>query len=115
MAVESLSRTQGSGVTGGLTAGAEPMPAADAEQHRGWFRMVLLYLILDYGRPQDFLPIGFLRPQLIVSLVLLWFLVRNWRSLPMRRQIKQFVLLCALLLIYVPFARNNFYAFVTAR
>ena len=37
----------------------------------------VLYLIIDYGRPQDILPISFFRPAMIVILILIFFLLNN--------------------------------------
>ena len=39
----------------------------------------ILYLFIDYGRPQDILPIGFLRPAMIVILILLVFVISKFK------------------------------------
>ena len=39
-------------------------------RNRNWFFFTLLYLVIDYGRPQDILPIGVIRPGMIIVIIL---------------------------------------------
>lgn len=77
-----------------------------------WFFFTFLFLFLDYGRPQDILPIGMLRLAMITVLVLTYFVLSNrgiQRSdYPQIRMTWYFILLLA---IMVPFADNNFWAY----
>ena len=76
----------------------------------------VLYLIIDYGRPQDLLPIGFLRPAMIVILILTLFVITNLKyQIFESKQIKLIVAFTLLLSLYIPFARNNYYAFKTTK
>jgi len=80
-----------------------------------WFFFILLYLFVDYGRPQDLVPIGAIKPGLIVILILTYFLTLYGFKLGNSKQIKiiwYFVLLTA---IFIPFAENNYWAFQTFR
>jgi putative inorganic carbon (hco3(-)) transporter len=80
-----------------------------------WFRCTLLYLLVDYGRPQDLIPgFGVIRPALLTMLVLIVFLIKH-RALLVRRskQIRMIWYFIALLSVYIPFARNNYYAYAT--
>jgi probable O-glycosylation ligase (exosortase A-associated) len=77
-----------------------------------WFVFTLLYLVIDYGRPQDILPIGFLRPAMFIILILTGFVLLDQKFLnPKEKQTKLIWAFIALLAVYVPFARNNFFAF----
>jgi hypothetical protein len=77
-----------------------------------WFFFTLLFLVVDYGRPQDYLPIGSLRPAMLVILVLTIYLVSRKGFIrsdsKQTRMIWYFLLLLA---IFVPFARNNYWAY----
>jgi len=80
-----------------------------------WFVFTLLYLVVDYGRPQDILPIGFLRPAMFVILILTGFVLLDRKFLnPKEKQTKLIWAFIALLAAYVPFARNNFFAYQAA-
>jgi hypothetical protein len=89
-----------------------PQAAVDTTM---WFRCTLLYLLVDYGRPQDLIPgLGVIRPALLMMLVLTVFLIKH-RALIVRRskQIRMIWYFIALLSVYIPFARNNYYAYAT--
>lgn len=80
-----------------------------------WFRCTLLFLLVEYARPQDMIPgVGAIRPALLVMLILIVFLIRH-RALLVRRskQIRMIWYFIALLGIHIPFARNNYYAYAT--
>jgi putative inorganic carbon (hco3(-)) transporter len=89
---------------------SEPVPTPGF-----WFALVLAYLAVDYTRPQDIVPgLTFLRPGLLLNLVLTGYLVfrarvSDWRN----RQTTLVCLFVALLAVYIPFARNNYFAFGT--
>ncbi len=79
-----------------------------------WFSFAILYLVIDYGRPQYFLPIGFMRPALLVIIILTLFLIttgliHNAKS----KQTSLILLFIVLIAGYIPFARNNYYAYTT--
>lgn len=78
-----------------------------------WFLVVLVYLFVDYGRPQDLVPvIGGIKPGMIVILLLTAFLVFSMKiresDCRQTRLIWAFIILLSL---YVPFAVNNFLAY----
>ena len=86
------------------------------DTHNWMYLFTNLYLIIDYGRPQDILPIGFLRPAMLVILMLLIFLITNLKYQIFReKQIKLIIAFTILLSIYIPFARNNYFALKTAK
>ena len=81
-----------------------------------WFAFTLLYLVIDYGRPQDILPIGFIRPAMFIILVLGLFVLFDGKFLnPKDKQTKLIWAFIALTAVYVPFARNNFFAYTTTK
>jgi hypothetical protein len=94
-------------------------PQGDAEgtaSPKVLFFLLLVYLVLDYGRPQDVIPsLGIVRPAAIVTALLaVAFLAvpRLWvRGNGQFHAVWAFV---ALLFAWVPFARNNFFAYKTA-
>lgn len=82
-----------------------------------WFFFALLFIIIDYGRPQDIIPIGFMRPGMIVALILIYYIITTkgvykLTASNQTRMIWYFILLTA---IYIPFAVNNFWAYTTTK
>ncbi|MDD5569385.1 MAG: O-antigen ligase family protein [Candidatus Pacebacteria bacterium] len=72
-------------------------------------------MIIDYGRPQDtFRFFGYIRPAMILIIILTLFIFRNLRLVTQKifsiRLIWCFILILA---IQIPFARNNRYAYNT--
>ena len=81
-----------------------------------WFFFTLLYLFIDYGRPQDVLPIGFLKPGMISILILSMYVLFSGKiKLTESKQTRLIWCFIGLTAIYIPFARNNFYAYVTTK
>jgi probable O-glycosylation ligase (exosortase A-associated) len=79
------------------------------------FRLLLLYLVIEYGRPMDEIPaLNAIHPGLIVGalLVLTWITRKNLSALTSSPQIRWIWLMTFLLAIYVPFARNNYFAYM---
>lgn len=76
------------------------------------FALAVLYLIVDYGRPQDFLPISALRPGMILSILLILTLFTSETALVWKaKQIWMVIYFALLLALFVPFATNNYYAY----
>ena len=79
-----------------------------------WFFFTILYLVLDYSRIYVSLHLGFMRPLLIVTLILSFFLLTKGRYyLAKSEQTTLLWLFIVLLAVYVPLVRNNHFAFVT--
>lgn len=88
-------------------------PIANTEM---WFFFTLLFLFVDYVRPQDIIPIGFIRPGMITVLILAYFIIaNNGLSLSMSKQTKMIWCFIILLTILVLFAENQHHAFMTAK
>jgi probable O-glycosylation ligase (exosortase A-associated) len=88
----------------------------DTISEKNWFFYTLLFIIIDYGRPQDIMPIGFLRPAMIVNLILIFYIVKQGAyARYSSKQVKYVIYITLLLAIHVPFARNNHFAFQTAK
>ena len=90
--------------------------SSSSRSDRNWFFFTTLFIIIDYGRPQDILPIGFLRPAMLVSIILIIYIIKEgcfkrYSS----KQIRYILYFIVLLAIYIPFARNNFYAWRTTK
>jgi len=77
------------------------------------FLLVILFLVLEYGRPQDkFGVIGALRPTLVlIPLMLITWLKHGNIRLVASPQSSCIVLMLCLLALHVPFATNNFLAY----
>ena len=86
---------------------------AHSDNTKSWFIFTLIFLVFDYGRPQDLLPIGFMRPSMILMLCLLFFIGSNFAAVTACKsnQTRMIWYILLLLLIYVPFAKNNYMAF----
>lgn len=83
------------------------------DPYKTWFVFTLIYLIIDYGRPQEVLPqLAFLKPGMIIIIILSCYLfLKGHLAAAWSRQTTMILLFCALLACYVPFAVNNYYAF----
>ena len=81
-----------------------------------WFFFIFVYLFVDYGRPQDLLPIGFLKPGMISILILTGYIIfSNKIKLSDSKQTRLIWSFIALTAVFIPFARNNFYAYQTTK
>src|SRR5690554_1811732 len=84
---------------------------------RIWFIFSLAYLVVDYIRIQDILPIlRHSKPGMIFTLTLSFFFILKGNIL--RVDSKQTRLMClfiCLLVLYIPFAKNNYFAWQAAR
>ena len=88
----------------------------NSNSDKNWFFFTILFIILDYGRPQDILPIGFLRPAMIVNIILIFYIFKNFSlSKNNNKEIRYIFYFIVLVILYVPFARNNYFAYLTAR
>ena len=87
------------------------------DPYKNWFIFTLMYLIIDYGRPQEMIsPLGFLKPGMIIILILSGYVIlKGPFAAAWSRQTVMIFLFCALLALYVPFASNNYFAFMTLR
>ena len=86
------------------------------KQYNSLFFIIVFYLIIDILRPQSFIPIGVLRPGLIITFLLIFTLFLSGKILSIieYKQVKYIFAFVILLFFHVPFAVNNFYAFQTA-
>ncbi len=82
-----------------------------------WIFFIYLYLIVDYGRPQDTFPfLGYLRPALIVTLFLTAFLIKNRSNINLKiPQVRLIILFIVFAACSIPFALNGFYAYSTTK
>ena len=81
---------------------------------KAWFVFTIIYLFIDYVRPQDTIKVlGYIRPAMVFTIILSVFLLRNFRlinwKIPQTRLIWCFIILLA---VYIPFARNNHHAYI---
>jgi putative inorganic carbon (hco3(-)) transporter len=80
-----------------------------------YFFFTILFLVFDYGRPQDILGIGSIRPSLIIGLILSLFLIKHKDiSIYKEKSIKFIFYFIILLFIYIPFARHRYLAWIAA-
>jgi O-Antigen ligase len=79
-------------------------------------KLLLLYLLVEFGRPQDSLPLlGVLQFPMVILLSLGVQVAKSRVPKFTDRTTKLFVTLLIFMLFHVPFAVNNFWAFHTAR
>jgi O-antigen ligase len=87
-----------------------------APYDRRWFVFLIIYLIIDYGRPQDVLPIGIIKPGMLVVIILLLFVLFSGRfrfaNSAQMTLIWSFIVLLGL---HIPFAINNYLAYKTTK
>jgi hypothetical protein len=84
---------------------------------RAWFAFVILYLIIDYARLQDVIPLLVsIKPGMIIILILTLFVIFKGNIVHAdTKQTRAIVLFILLLMLYVPFVRNNFFAWKTVK
>jgi probable O-glycosylation ligase (exosortase A-associated) len=77
----------------------------------------MLYLIIDYARLQDVIPfLGLIEPGLIIIIILTLFSIFKGDILTAdTKQTRLIALFILLLMFYVPFVRNNFFAWNTVK
>jgi hypothetical protein len=97
---------------------AKQIDVKSEKPDKAWFFFTLLFLVIDYGRPQDILPIGAMRPAMIIILVAMiiilvlffFILTRGNFSRYDSKQTRFIFYFIILLCLYVPLARNNMFA-----
>jgi len=84
------------------------------KNNKAWFFFMVMYLVVDFVRIQDILPIiGVIRPGLIMVVILSLFILKKGSFYLNINQIKIICLFLILLGIHVPFAENNWFAYKT--
>lgn len=78
-----------------------------------WFFLTVVFLVIEYGRPMDIIPgVGSIRPAMIVSVLLaLSWILRGNIAQAKSKQTLMVAFFILLLAAYIPFARNNRYAY----
>ncbi|MCG7870672.1 MAG: O-antigen ligase family protein [Candidatus Thiodiazotropha lotti] len=82
-------------------------------QDKMWFYLLIFYLLVDIGRIQDVTGISVIRPGLLSIVLLALFVLAKGEIWPKEKEIKYIWYFIFLLAIYIPLARNNFYAYKT--
>lgn len=86
------------------------------QNNKFWFAATIMFMFVELARPQALLPIGFLRLGMTTTLILIFCLITNKKNQIFRsRQIKLIFFFVLLVTIFVPFAINNYYAYLIAR
>ena len=82
-----------------------------------WFFVLIIFFIVEYIRPQSLVPVfGYLRPGLLTTLALMVFVFANKKSVDWKSpQLKLTLYFLGLMIIFVPFAHNNFRAYLAAK
>ena len=80
-----------------------------------FFFVIAIYIILDLTRLHSLLSLGFMRPGLIVLILLSLFLLASQKlSESINSQVRLILVFVLLLFAHVPFAINNYRAYTTA-
>jgi probable O-glycosylation ligase (exosortase A-associated) len=101
-----------------LTNRAQPVvPAISAKIGTSLpFNLLLLYLLFEFGRPQDAVPgLAVLKPSMIVVVLLGVQLVKSKALKFTDTATKLFGVLLIFMIFHIPFAVNNYWAFHTFR
>jgi len=86
------------------------------DSSRNWFSFALLYLIFDYGRPQNVLPIGFLHLPIVTTLILAYYVFSKRLRINFSNiQIKLLWFFIFWLAVLTLFADNTRFAFNTTK
>ncbi len=81
-----------------------------------WYLCFIIYLIIYFTKVHDLAGIGFLRPGMILTIALTFFFIFSNRiDIVYNKQILLILLFSLLLVIFVPFTRNHYYAFQAAK
>lgn len=82
-----------------------------------WFFFTMLFLVVDYVRPQDLFPgLAIMKPGMLTILILSVFLILRGSFYEAdSKQTRMIFLFIALLAVFVPFAVNNFMAYTTVK
>ncbi len=93
------------------------LATARSGQGSKWpFYLVIIFLVLEYGRPQSwFKPLEYLHMSMIVGVSLMIALAKRWPINLTQPQTKLYILLLILMAAHIPFAANNFWAFQTTQ
>lgn len=84
---------------------------------RGPFIFLMIYLAVEYVRPQYFIPaIGVFRPGLVlgIGMALYWIKVWGPKAAFSDTMFRYYLFILVFVVLWVPFARNNFWAFQRA-
>lgn len=91
------------------------MPSINT-QYKNWFFFTILFMSIEFARPQDVVPgFGNIKPGMVLTMILLFFIARNYQSIKYvyRKQLLFIILFIVLLSLFIPFARNNYNAYKT--
>jgi len=81
-----------------------------------WFLFTVLYIIFDYTRVYQELHLGFLRPLLIITFILVYFIFSSGEYHRAKSKQTTCIWLFILLLsCYIPFATNNHHAYIATK
>jgi putative inorganic carbon (hco3(-)) transporter len=84
----------------------------DNNKYKHWYYLVIVYLLFDYGRLHETFHLGFVKPLMIINLLLIIMILHSGQLFNLlNKQIKLMFLFILLLAMYIPFARNNFLAY----
>jgi hypothetical protein len=85
-------------------------------KNAGWFVFIILFLLIDYARPQDYIPfLGKLKPGVFITCVLFILVIKNYKQMRSlhRKQILLIYLFIGVLGVLVLLAKNHHAAYKT--
>jgi len=93
--------------------GLSPSDVKNATVYSAPFVILLFYLFIEYGRPQNLIPVLVaIHPGIIIVGLLCLSLLSNFKLLQLKTiQTKQFFMLLLLMTLHVPIAKNNYWAY----
>ena len=88
---------------------------SNKRENKVMYYLVIMYLIFDYARLHDTFNIGFTRPLMVITLLLIAMIIISGKLFKLKsNQLKFIWLFILLLFLYIPFAHNNFRAYKAA-
>jgi len=86
---------------------------AQFSEGKYFYALLIAAICMEYLRPQDFL-LTFIAPfkiSMMLALALIWHTFKNRQFIEVDFELKLVALILGMSILWIPFARNNFYAF----
>lgn len=87
--------------------------ANDTRKRVFWGRLLALYFVVDYCRPQDIISIlSYARVGMILSIFFIYYLMKNLPLIDSKaKELRLMAYFIVLMATYIPFAHNGFFAY----
>jgi hypothetical protein len=101
---------------GGVRFGSEVRPQPIQKESNIGFYLVMVALLFEFGRPQDFVPpLKVIPIPTLVDVSIFIAVLASGKAIFANTQTKLWMALLAFMAVWVPFANNNFWALMTLK